>query len=65
MSMLESASDSRQSRYSYQESDRPSQPRERDVGVMRLDGFAPHDAFRAAERRPGLAILDYEEGESI
>ncbi len=32
---------------------------------IRLEGFAAHDEFKAASRKPGLAIFDYEEGESI
>lgn len=33
--------------------------------VVRSDGLLPHDAFNPPQRRAGLAILDYEEGESI
>ena len=61
MSMLESnRGDARRHSESGERQERPSAER-----VLRLDGFAAHDDFQAPQRRPGLAILDYEEGESI
>lgn len=35
------------------------------VRKARADGLTAHDDFRSPDRKPGLAILDYEEGESI
>ena len=46
------------------DTDRPQQ-RQSQERTVRADGFAPHDDFSPPQRRPGLAILDYEEGESI
>ncbi|CAN5649493.1 hypothetical protein BH11PSE7_BH11PSE7_37960 [soil metagenome] len=45
-------------------SDKP-QSRELTERPMRADGFAAHDDFQPPNRKAGLAILDYEEGESI
>jgi hypothetical protein len=46
------------------QSDKP-QSRESAERPVRTDGLTAHDDFRVPSRRPGLAILDYEEGESI
>jgi len=63
MSMLESEQDTR--RNSASQSDRPGQQRQGEERSINAQGFAAHDDFRPADRRPGLAILEYEEGESI
>ena len=41
------------------------QSRESSDRPVRADGLTAHDDFQTPSRRPGLAILDYEEGESI
>ena len=45
-------------------SDKP-QARESVERPTRADGFTAHDDFQPPSRKAGLAILDYEEGESI
>jgi hypothetical protein len=45
-------------------SDKP-QSRESFQRPARADGLTAHDDFKPPSRRAGLAILDYEEGESI
>ena len=45
-------------------SDKP-QSRESTQRPPRSDGLTAHDDFQPPGRKAGLAILDYEEGESI
>ena len=45
-------------------SDKP-QSRESVQRPVRADGLTAHDDFQPPSRKAGLAILDYEEGESI
>ena len=45
-------------------SDKP-QSRESAQRPVRADGLTAHDDFQPPSRKAGLAILDYEEGESI
>ncbi|MES2974971.1 MAG: hypothetical protein V4757_15260 [Pseudomonadota bacterium] len=64
MSALEFRTEDRNTRRDSRESGKPQQ-RQLQERTLRADGFATHDAFNPPQRRPGLAILDYEEGESI